>query len=123
MKIVLLSEERIRLEGSSGPLTIEADHPDAQYSPFHMLASALGVCELSVLSSWADHARLDASGLALEIAWRFADNPKRVGEIDVTIIWPALPAERRSAAVRAAHLCAIHNTLSNPPRIRTEIPA
>lgn len=121
MKIVLLSDERIRVEGSSGPLTIEADRPDAQYSPFHMLASALGACELSVLSSWAEHAHLDASGLALEIAWGFADDPKRVGEIDVTIVWPLLPAERRNAAVRAAHLCAIHNTLSNPPTIRTEI--
>lgn len=123
MKIVLLSDERIRLEGSSGPLTIEADRPDAQYSPFHMLASALGACELSVLSSWAEHARLDASNLALEIGWSFADNPKRLGEIDVTIVWPSLPAERRDAAIRAAHLCAIHNTLSNPPTIRTEISA
>ena len=75
VKIVLLSDERIRLEGSSGPLTIEADRPDAQYSPFHMLASALGACVLSVLSSWAEHARLDASGLALEVAWRFAEIP------------------------------------------------
>jgi putative redox protein len=88
-----------------------------------MLASALGACELSVLSSWAEHAHLDASGLALDITWRFADNPKRVGEIDVTIIWPSLPVERRNAAVRAAHLCAVHNTLSSPPAIRTEISA
>ena len=86
-----------------------------------MLASALGACELSILSSWAEHAQIDASGLALEIAWRFADNPKRVGAIDVIIVWPSLPAERRDAAVRAAHLCAIHNTLSNPPTIRTAI--
>lgn len=88
-----------------------------------MLASALGACELSVLSSWAEHARLDASNLALEIAWSFADAPKRVGEIEVTIVWPSLPAERRNAAIRAAHLCAVHNTLSNPPTIRTEISA
>jgi putative redox protein len=121
VKILLLSDERIRLEGGSGPLTIEADRPDAQYSPFHMLASALGTCELSVLASWAEHAHLDASGLAIEIEWRFADKPHRVGEIDVKIIWPALPPERRTAAERAANLCAIHNTLTHPPTIRMEI--
>jgi putative redox protein len=121
VKILLLSDERIRLEGSSGPLTIEADRSDAQYSPFHMLASALGTCELSVLISWAEHAQLDTSGLAIEIEWRFAEKPHRVGEIDVKIIWPALPPERRTAAERAANLCAIHNTLTHPPTIRMEI--
>ncbi len=121
MKILLLSEERIRLEGGFGPLTIESDRADAQYSPFHMLASSLGTCVLSVLTSWAEHAHIDASALAVEIEWRFADAPHRVGGIDVRIIWPSLPTERRSAAERAAHLCAIHNTLSHPPAIRTEV--
>ena len=121
MKILLLSEERIRLEGTPGPLTIEADRPDAQYSPFHMLASSLATCVLSVLASWAEHAKLDASGLALEVDWRFAEKPHRVGTIDLKIIWPQLPPERRTAAERAAHLCAIHNTLANAPTVTTEI--
>jgi uncharacterized OsmC-like protein len=121
VKILLLSEERIRLEGSPGPLTIEADRPDAQYSPFHMLASALATCVLSVLASWAEHAKLDASGLALEVDWRFAEKPHRVGAMDLKIIWPQLPDERRSAAERAAHLCAIHNTLTQAPTVTTEI--
>ena len=121
MKILLLSDERIRLEGTPGPLTIEADRPDAQYSPFHMLASALATCVLSVLDSWAEHAKLDASGLAVEVDWRFAEKPHRVGAMDLKIIWPQLPAERRAAAERAAHLCAIHNTLASSPTVTTEI--
>ena len=121
MKILLLSEERIRLEGTPGPLTIEADRPDAQYSPFHMLASALATCVLSVLASWAEHAKLDASGLALEVAWSFAEKPHRVGAMDLKIVWPQLPVERRTAAERAAHLCAIHNTLAHAPAVTTEI--
>lgn len=121
MKILLLSEERIRLEGSSGPLSIEADHPDAQYSPFHMLASALAYCILSVLASWAEHAKLNATAIAIEVEWRFAEKPHRVGAIEVKILWPHLPPERRSAAERAAHLCAIHNTLTHAPTLSTVI--
>jgi len=121
VKILLLSDERIRLEGTPGPLTIEADRPDAQYSPFHMLASALATCVLSVLDSWAEHAKLDASGLAVEVDWRFAEKPHRVGAMDLKVIWPQLPTERRAAAERAAHLCAIHNTLANSPTVTTEI--
>lgn len=121
MKILLLSEERIRLEGTSGPLSIEAERPDAQYSPFHMLASALATCILSVLASWAEHAKLDANGIAIEVEWRFAAQPHRVGAIDVKVDWPQLPPERRSAAERAAHLCAIHNTLTHSPTLSTVI--
>jgi uncharacterized OsmC-like protein len=121
VKILLLSDERIRLEGTPGPLTIEADRADAQYSPFHMLASALATCVLSVLASWAEHAKLDASSLALEVEWRFAEKPHRVGAMDLKILWPQLPPERRSAAERAAHLCAIHNTLATSPTVTTEI--
>ena len=121
MKILLLSDERIRLEGTPGPLTIEADRADAHYSPFHMLASALATCVLSVLASWAEHAKLDASNLALEVEWRFAEKPHRVGAMDLKIVWPQLPPERRSAAERAAHLCAIHNTLATSPTVTTEI--
>lgn len=121
MKILLLSDERIRLEGDFGPLTIEADRADAQYSPFHMLASALASCVRSVLASWAEHAHLDSAGMAIEVQWRFAKQPHRVGAIDVKIIWPQLPPARRAAAERAAHLCAIHNTLTNLPTLSTEI--
>jgi uncharacterized OsmC-like protein len=121
VRILILSDERIRIEGNGGPLTIEADRPDAQYSPFHMLGSALATCVLSVLASWADHAKLDASGLAIEVDWSFAEKPHRVGDIGVKITWPGLPPERRAAAERAAHLCAIHNTLSSSPTVRTEV--
>ena len=121
MKIVLLSDERIRLEGTAGPLTIESDRPDAQYSPFHMLASSLATCIYSVLASWAEHAKLAVASLAIEVGWRFAEKPHRVGSLDVKLIWPGLPPERRAAAERAAHLCAIHNTLANSPAVATEI--
>jgi putative redox protein len=118
VRILILSDERIRLEGGAGPLSIESEATDAQYSPFHMLGSALATCVFSVLASWAEHARIDIASLALEVSWSFAEKPHRVGALDLTIVWPALPPERRTAAERAAHLCAIHNTLSHPPVIR-----
>ncbi len=121
VKIILLSDDAIRLEPDTGPMTIEALEPDQQYSPFHMLASSLATCVLSVLASWAEHAKLDASGLALGVDWRFAEKPHRVGAMDLKIVWPQLPPERRTAAERAAHLCAIYNTLANAPTVTTEI--
>lgn len=121
MKIVLLSEERIRLEGTAGPMTVEADSPDRYYSPFHMLASGLATCTYSVLRSWAENAGLPADDLAVEVGWSFADDPHRIGSIETSLEWPSLPEGRRVAATRAAALCTIHKTFEHPPEVRTVV--
>jgi uncharacterized OsmC-like protein len=121
VKITLLSDERIRLEGGAGPLTIEADDPQRYYSPFHMLASSLATCVFSVLHSWADNASLSPEDLAIEVEWEFAEDPYRVGALRLELLWPSLPEQRRTAAERAAHLCTVHHTLLHPPEITTTV--
>lgn len=123
MKITLLNDEAVRLENDHGPMTIEALTPDQQYSPFHMVASGLAVCTYSVLHSWATHAKLDAASLAIEVAWRFADAPHRVGAYEMKLIWPGLPEARREVAKRATSLCTVHATLLHPPTIDVQVTA
>src|SRR3954469_16870666 len=117
MKITLLGEDAIRLEPVPGALTIEAPSAEASYSPFHMLASGLASCTFSVLSSWATHAKIPIDDLTIDVRWRFADDPHRVGDIDVSFNWPGLPENRRAAAKRVAEMCTVHATLMHPPRI------
>jgi uncharacterized OsmC-like protein len=121
VKITLLSDDRIRLEGKAGPLSVEADSAETAYSPFHMLASGLATCTFSVLASWGTHARLSVDDLAIEVGWTFAEDPHRVGSMDVDVLWPSLPAERRNAAVRAAGLCTLKKTLEMPPQVAVEV--
>ncbi|HEX2078276.1 MAG TPA: OsmC family protein [Longimicrobium sp.] len=123
MKITLLSDDRIRLDGRAGPLSVEADSAEMQYSPFHMLASGLATCTYSVLASWGTHARLPIDDIAIEVGWTFAEDPHRVGSMAVDVIWPSLPEERRNAAVRAAGLCTIKKTLETPPQVAVEVKA
>lgn len=117
MKILLVSEDRIRLEGKAGPMTIEADSPETQYSPFHMLASSVATCTFSVLASWATHAQIPVDDLAVEVGWSFVEDPHRVGSMDVELDWPSLPEPRRMAATRAAALCTVSRTLESPPHL------
>ena len=117
MKITLLGDDAIRLQASPGMLTIEAASADIDYSPFHMLASSLATCTLSVLQSWATHAKVRADDLALEVQWRFADDPHRVSNMAVLLDWQSLPAERLATAQRVAALCTVHATLTHPPLI------
>jgi len=121
MKITLLSDDRIRLDGRAGPLSVEADSAEMQYSPFHMLASGLATCTYSVVASWATHARLPVDDLSIEVGWTFAEDPHRVGSMDVDLVWPSLPAERRNAAVRAAGLCTVKKSFEMPPQVAVEV--
>ena len=117
MKITLLSDDAIRYEPTPGPLTIEAATSEMDYSPFHMLASALASCTFSVLYSWATHKKLSADDLSLVVQWRFAGDPHRVSDFGVSFDWPSLPADRVETAKRVAALCTVHATLMHPPRI------
>lgn len=115
MKITLLSEDSIRLEPVPGPMTIEALTAEQSYSPFHMLAGGLAYCTFSVLYAWAEHAKLDARDLTIDVAWTFADDPHRVAGYDLRFNWPALPPNRLEAARRVAELCTVHATFLHPP--------
>ena len=117
MKITLLGDDAIRLETTPGPITVEASSADMDYSPFHMLASSLGTCTMSVLQSWASHAKVPADDLSLEVQWRFADDPHRVSNMAVILSWESLPAARLATAQRVAALCTVHATLTQPPLI------
>ena len=121
MKITLLSDDAIRLEPTAGPLTIEAVDPEQSYSPFHMLASGLATCTLSVMSAWATHAGLNVEDLGIEVHWTFAENPHRVDTMHMSFDWPSLPEKRHVAARRVAEMCTIHATLSHPPTISVDV--
>lgn len=120
MKIILLSEESIRLEGPPGPLTIEAERAEQMYSPFQMLASGLASCTYSVLASWANTAKLDYHDLTIDVTWSFAEHPHRIGAVTLSFHWPTLSVERTEAAKRAAALCPIHHTLKISPSMNIE---
>lgn len=121
MKITLVAEDAIRLEPTTGPMTIEAGSADQLYSPFHMVASGLAFCTYSVLASWASNAKLDSDDIAIDVSWTFVDNPHRVGKMQLRIDWPSLPEPRKTAAERVAALCAIHATLMHSPSIVTKV--
>ena len=115
MKITLLSDESIRLEPATGQLTVEAESADHEYSPYQMLASGLAVCTFGVLQSWGSNAGVSADDLVIDVSWSFAENPHRVGSMELTYTWPSLPADRRKVAQRVAELCPVHKTFIQAP--------
>ena len=120
MKITLTGEASITLEPTAGPLTIEAPSRDQGYSAFHMLASALATCTFSVLQSWGSNKDVHVDDLKIDVAWKFVEGEHRVERMDVKLTWPSLSAELWPRAMRAAHVCGIHQTLTHPVAIDVE---
>jgi uncharacterized OsmC-like protein len=120
MKIMLTGEESLRIEPTAGMLTIEAESANQSYSPFHMLASAIGMCTFSVLYSWASNKNVSADDLRIDVSWTFAEGQHRVERMSIKLEWPSLSAELWPRALRAAHLCGIHQTLTKPPQITVD---
>jgi uncharacterized OsmC-like protein len=120
MKILLTSAESLRVEPTSGPLTIEAPTADMSYGPFHMLGSSLAMCTFSVLQSWATNKSLGVDDLRIDVSWSFVEKPHRVGSMNVKLEWPSLAADMWPRALRVANLCGIHNTLTHSPEITVE---
>ena len=115
MKIILLSDDSIRLEPATGQLTIEAESANQEYSPYQMFASGLAVCTFGVLQSWGSNVGLSADDLVIDVSWSFEEHPHRVSAIALSYDWPSLPADRAKVAQRVAELCPLHQTLTHAP--------
>ena len=121
MKILLLSDERIRLEGAAGPLTIEADRPRrtsppstcwrAAWPPASTPSCTPGRARRA--SPWTTWPSRSAGS-----SWR---TPTGWAATTWRLVWPSLPEARRAAAERAAHLCTVHKTFEHPPEIETRV--
>ena len=120
MKITLTGEESLKIEAIGGMLTIEAPKADFQYSPFHMLGSALGMCTFSVVQSWAANKNVAAEDLKIDVAWQFVDGQHRLESMKVKMEWPSLSPELWPRALRAANLCGVHQTLTHPVQISVD---
>lgn len=122
MKITLTGEESLRIEPTAGPLTIEAESPSQSYSPFHMLGSAVGMCTFAVLQSWGSNKNIGVEDLRVDVIWSFVEGQHRLGKLNVKLEWPSLSAELWPRALRAAHVCGVHQTLAHLPEITVEAP-
>jgi len=83
-----------------------------------LLMASLGSCVGSVLVYFAERHDIPLEGMRIDMDWAIAENPRRIGRIDVTVSLPAaVPKDQYAALERVAHACLIHNTLTRPPNM------
>lgn len=120
MELVILADEHIRLETNRPDEGLNID--GEPFGPLQMLATSLALCTASTIQSYAETAKLDVAGLAIEISWNYVDDPYRVSDYQMTLHLPEhLPVARQRAIVRAADTCTVHQTLHHSTTVATAI--
>jgi uncharacterized OsmC-like protein len=105
--------------------TVRSDQPaagDSAPTPLEMVSVALAACITLYVKRYCDGARLDASGIAVEVnpVWR-ADQG-RIGRFEVLLHLPrAISAEHHQAIHAAASNCTVHHTLEQGAHISVKV--
>ncbi len=100
---------------------VEDGGGDTAPTPTELFLAGLASCVAFFAERFLRRHGLSTEGLAVACAYAWADNPHRVGEIELTVDAPALTTQRREAFLRVIEHCTIQNTLRQPPAVRIRV--
>ncbi|MBF0252726.1 MAG: OsmC family protein [Candidatus Omnitrophica bacterium] len=92
-------------------------------SPNELFIASIASCMGTFVAKYLKTIDVDAQGLAINVDYDFADDPRRIGKIDIQINIPKNEkAQTRIDVIkRSAEQCPMHNTLHFPPEINITI--
>lgn len=102
---------------------VEDGGEDTAPTPTEIFIAGLGACVAFYAERFLRRNGLSTDGLKVACGYRWADNPHRVGEIELMVDAPGLIETKRAAFSRVIDHCTIHNTLRQPPSIRIVVAA
>ena len=125
--ITVAHEEGDRLRVSIRGHEVFTDQPqedgggDTAPTPTELFVAGLGACIAFYAERYLRRHRLSTEGLRVSCSYSWAEDPHRVGGIEIAVDAPGLPAERREAFERVIAHCTVHNTLSHPPAVALRV--
>jgi putative redox protein len=117
--------DRLRVEIRGHELNTDQPHQDGggdtAPTPTELFLGGLAACVAFYAERFLRRHGLPAAGLQVSCAYTWAENPHRVGEIQLTVDAPGLTPQKRAAFERVVEHCTVHNTLQHPPAIALRI--
>jgi len=96
---------------------------DSAPTPTELFIASLAGCVAFYAERFLRRHHLPTDRLAVTCSFAWARDPARVGEIEVKVEAPDVPADRLEAFSRVIEHCPIHNTLRQPPEVRFTVAA
>ena len=91
---------------------------DTAPTPTEHFVASLGACVAFYAERFLRRHELSTQGLRVTCDYTWAENPHRIGRIDVGVDVPGLPQARRQAFTRVVEHCTVHNSLLYPAEVR-----
>ena len=113
-----------RFEVSNGRHVVPTDQPkedggeDAGMSPVEIFVASLAGCVGYFVARYCTRHGIRAEGFSLETAWSMAEQPHRVGHIQLRLHLPGdLSSSEKEGLLKVAHGCTVHQSVIHPPAI------
>lgn len=133
MKIGMMSlsvrfEGGTRLTVASGLHQVVTDQPvedggaDAGMSPVELFVGSLASCVGYFVSRYCARHQIPCEGFTIDVNWSMAEQPHRVGAVDVRLNLPAeLTPSQQERLLKVAHGCTVHQSLAVPPKVEVTV--
>lgn len=117
--------DRLRVEIRGHELITDQPHEDGggdtAPTPTELFLGGLTACVAFYAERFLRRNGLQAAGLQVSCSYVWAENPHRVGEVQLTVDAPGLTPQKRAAFERVVEHCAVHNTLRQPPSVHLTV--
>ena len=100
---------------------VEDGGGDTAPTPTEMFVAGLAGCVAFYAERFLRRHGLGTDALEVSCSYRWAENPHRIGDIEVNVDAPSLTAGHREAFSRVIEHCTLHNTLRRPPAVRIHL--
>jgi putative redox protein len=120
MKLTAVYYGGTRYDITSGKHRVVTDQPaqdggqDAGMSPVELFVGSVVSCVAYFIGQFCARHNILRDGLSIDADWAMAENPHRVGRIDLAIHLPhRIPPEQKERLLKVAHGCTVHQTIAS----------
>ena len=122
MHIFVSQPETITLTNfESEEIVVNYKNDALHFGAISMFVASLGGCTFAVLNSYAHRLDITTENIRITLNWVFEQEPTRISQINMQIVWPELPEKRLKSVQRATHKCTVHSTIHQCVDIQTEV--
>jgi putative redox protein len=124
MKLVVSHHGGTRYDIVSGRHRIVTDQPvedggqDAGVSPLELFVGSVASCVAYFVGRFCTRHKISQDGFSVEADWAMAENPHRVGRIDLAIhLSHPVEPDMKERLLKVAHGCTVHQSLIIAPTV------
>ena len=125
IKVAYVGGDRLQIEVRGHELftdqPVDDGGDDTAPTPTEVFVSSLAACIAFYAERFLRRNNLSTQGLSVVSDYKWAENPHRVGEIDLVVHARGLTSEKQAAFMRVIEHCTVHNTLLHPPAVRLRL--